>query len=124
MQLKDYVHDLIDRREIIVGAQPSPDAGLMMYQNSFPPHNTNPRKAPINPPIKPNNAKGKKGDNQNYTLTYLDYGSLISCISQVEPSINVINIKGPNIQCVAATHQAWLNITTPSVSMQVRPPLG
>ena len=70
-----------------------------MYQNAFPPHNTNQGKAPTNPPInKPNNTLGKQGDNhdasQDYTSAYLDYGSLISCISQVEPSINVINIEG------------------------------
>lgn len=82
-----------------MGAQPSPNVRLMMYQNYFPPHNMNPGKAPTNPPInKPNNTQGKQGDNrdtsQNYTLAYLDYGSLIGFISQVDPSINVINIKG------------------------------
>ena len=46
-----------------MGAQPSPNAGLMMYQNAFPPHNTNPGKAPTNPPVKPNNAQEKQGDN-------------------------------------------------------------
>lgn len=106
----------------IVGAQPSPNAGLMMYQNVFPPHNMNLGKAPANAPIKPNNAQGKQGDKQNYTSAYLDYGSLISCITQVEPSVNVINIKGPNTQCVVATHQAWLKITVPSISMHVRSP--
>jgi len=65
MKLKDYVQDLINLKEIIVGAQPSPNAGLMMYQNAFPPHNINQGKAPINPPTKPTNAQGKKGDNQD-----------------------------------------------------------
>ena len=60
MQLKDYVQDLINQKEIIVGAQPSPNARLMMYQNAFPPHNTNQGKAPANPPIKKlNNAPNK-----------------------------------------------------------------
>ena len=64
MQLKDHVQDLIDQKDIKVGAQPSPDAGLIMYQNAFPPHNMNPGKAPTNPPInKPNNALGKQGGN-------------------------------------------------------------
>ena len=64
MQLKDYVQDLTDQKEIIVGAQTSPNAGLMMYQNVFPPHNTNQGKAPANPPInKPNNDSSKQGDN-------------------------------------------------------------
>ena len=64
MQLKDYVQDLIDSKEITLGAQPSPNAGLMMYQNAFPPHNTNQGKAPANPLVnKPNNALGKKDDN-------------------------------------------------------------
>lgn len=63
MQLKDYVQDLIDQKEITVGAQPSPNASLMMYQNAFPPHNRNQGKAPINPPVKPNNAQGKLGGN-------------------------------------------------------------
>ena len=64
MQLKDYVQDLINQKEITVGAQPSPNVGLMMYQNAFPPHNTNPGKAPANPPAnKPNNTQGKQGDN-------------------------------------------------------------
>ena len=48
MKLKDYVQDLIDRKEITVGAQTSPNAGLQIYQNAFPPHNNqNPGKAPI-----------------------------------------------------------------------------
>ena len=111
MQLKNYVQDLIDQKEITVVAQASPNAGLMIYQNAFPPHNTNLGKAPTNPPVnKPNNAPNKQRDNQdksqNYTSTYLDYGSLIGCISQVESSINVINIKGPNTQCAVTTHQA------------------
>lgn len=98
-----------------------------MYQNSFPPHNTNLGKAPTNPPInKPNNTQGKQGDNrdksQNYTLVYLDYGSLISCISQVEPSINVINIKGLDTQCALATRRTRLNITGPPIYAPSRPP--
>ena len=45
-------------------AQSSPNARLMMYQNVFPPHNTNQGKAPANPPInKPNNDSSKQGDN-------------------------------------------------------------
>ncbi len=48
MKLKDYVQDLIDRKEIIVGAQTSPNVGLHIYQNAFSPHNNqNPGKAPI-----------------------------------------------------------------------------
>ena len=82
MQLKYYIQDLIDQKEIIVGAQPSPNVGLMMYQNDFPPHNTNLGKAPTNPLVnKPNNDPSKQVDNrdksQNYTSGYLDYGSLI-----------------------------------------------
>ena len=65
-----------------MGAQASPDFGLMMYQNTFPPHNKNLGKAPTNPLInKPNNIPNKQGENQdksqNYTSTYLDYGNLI-----------------------------------------------
>ena len=80
-----------------MGEQPSPNVGLMMYQNDFPPHTTNQGKAPANPPgDKPNNTLGKQSDNreasQDYTSAYLNYGSLIGCISQVEPSINIINI--------------------------------
>ena len=76
-----------------MGEKPSPNIGLMMYQNAFPPYNTNQRKALANPPVnKPNNAPSKQGDNQNasqdYTSAYLDYGSLIGCISQVESFIN------------------------------------
>ena len=49
-----------------MGAQPSPNVGLMMYQNAFPPHNTNQGKAHVNPPInKPSNALGKQGDKQD-----------------------------------------------------------
>ena len=109
MQLKDYVQDLIDQKEIIAGAHASPNVGLMIYQNTFPPHNTNLGKAPTNPPVnKPNNAPNKQGENrdksQNYASAYLDYGSLIGYISQVEPSINVINIKGLETQCLVTTH--------------------
>ena len=41
MKLKGNVHDLIDQKEIIVGinAQASPNGGLQIYQNTFPPHN-------------------------------------------------------------------------------------
>ena len=47
-----------------MGAQLSPNVGLMIYQNAFPPHNTNQGKEPANPPVnKPNNALGKQGDN-------------------------------------------------------------
>ena len=110
-----------------MGEQPSPNVGLMMYQNAFPPHNTNQGKAPANPLVnKPNNNLGKQGDNrdasQYYTSAYLDYGSLIGCISQVEPSINIINVKGPDTQCTVATHQMRLNIVGPSVSTPIRPP--
>ncbi len=60
MQLKDYVQDLIDQKEITVGAQASPNVGLMMYQNVFPPHNKNLKKAPTNPPVNElNNTQGK-----------------------------------------------------------------
>ena len=127
MQFKDYVQDLIDHKEITVGAQTSPNVGLMMYQNAFPPHNTNLGKAPTNPLVnKPNNDPSKQGDNraksQNYTSAYLDYGSLIDCISQVEPSINVINIKALDTQCAFTTRRAQLNITGQSVSTPPRPP--
>ena len=47
MQLKDYVQDLIDRKEITVGAQTSPNSNLQIYQNAFPSHNQNPGKAPL-----------------------------------------------------------------------------
>lgn len=48
VKLKDYVQDLIDWKEIIVGSQTSPNVGLQIYQNAFPPHNNqNPGKAPI-----------------------------------------------------------------------------
>ena len=72
-----------------------------MYQNVFPPHNTNQGKALANPLVnKSNNTPGKQGDNQDasqdYTSAYSDYGSLIGFISQVEPSVNVINVKGPD----------------------------
>ena len=64
MQLKDYIQGLIYQKEITVGAQASPNAGLMMYQNAFPPHNTNLGKALANPPVnKLNNAPSKQGDN-------------------------------------------------------------
>ena len=129
MHLKDYVQDLTDQKEIIVVAQPSPNAGLMMYQNAFPSHNTNQGKAPANPPInKPNTSLGKPGDNRNasqdYTSAYLDYGSLIGCISQVEPSINVINVKGLDTQCPVTTRRTRLNIAGPSISTPIRPPFA
>ena len=64
MQLKDYVQDLIDQKEMTMGAQTSPNVVLMMYQNSFPLHNTNQEKEPTNPPInKLNNALGKQDEN-------------------------------------------------------------
>lgn len=86
-----------------MGAQASPNVGLLIYQNAFPPHNKNVGKALVKNPTtknakKPNNVPTKQCDNHNkshnYTLTYLDYSNLIGCISQIEPSINVINIKG------------------------------
>ena len=109
-----------------MGAQTSPNAGLMMYQNAFPPHKTNLGKSSANPLVnKPNNDPSKQGDNrdksQNYTPTYLDYGSLIRYISQVEPSINVINIKGPDTQCAITTHRTQLNIAGPPMSAPSRP---
>ncbi len=64
MQLKDYVQDLINQKEITVGAQTLPNVGLMIYQNAFSPHNTNIGKAPTNTPAnKPNNVQKKQGDN-------------------------------------------------------------
>lgn len=45
MELKDYVQDLTDQKEIIVGEQTSPNVGLQIYKNSFPPQNKNPGKA-------------------------------------------------------------------------------
>ena len=64
MHLKDYVQDLIDQKEITVPTQASPNLGLMIYQNAFPPHNINQGKSPENPLVnKPNNALGKQGDN-------------------------------------------------------------
>jgi hypothetical protein len=118
MQLKDYVQDLIDQKEVTVGASTSPNAGLQIYQNAFPPHNNigkaavpnnnNNSKANINPP-KPNNP-------QDNTSAYLNYGSMIGCISQVEPSINVINIRGPNNQCTVTTRRTRVNITGPPTS--------
>lgn len=60
MQLKDYLQDLIDQKEITVGALASPNVGVLIYQNAFPPHNTNIGKAPTNTPVnKPNNAQNK-----------------------------------------------------------------
>ena len=48
MQLKDYVQDLIDQKEIKIGVQASPNVRLLIYQNSFPAHHKNPRKSPAN----------------------------------------------------------------------------
>ena len=94
MKLKDYVQDLIDQKKITVGAQTSPNAGLQIYQNAFPPHNNqNPGKAPIqanNATHRQPNQQPKK--NNDYTSSYIDFGSLIGCISEKEPSVNVINI--------------------------------
>ena len=47
MQLKDFMQDLIDQKEIIVGEQTSPNVVLKIYQNSFPSHNKNSGKAPM-----------------------------------------------------------------------------
>ena len=90
MQLKDYVQDLIDHKEIIVGAQTSPNSNLQIYQNSFPSHNQNLGKTPlqnntVNNTNQRDNAQAKQGDKQNasqdYTSAYLDYGNLIGCVS-------------------------------------------
>ena len=109
MKPKDYVQDLIDRKEIIVGAQNSPNAGLQIYQNSYPPHNNN-NKQQQNKKIE------KNKETQDYTTSYLDYGSLIGCISEKEPSINVINIQGPINECVVTTRRTRFNITGPLAS--------
>ena len=65
MQLKDYVQDLINHKEITVGAQASLNVGLMIYQNAFPPHIGNIEKSPTNTPVnnKPNNDQNKQGNN-------------------------------------------------------------
>lgn len=65
MQLKDYVQGLIDQKEIIVGAQTSLNAGLLIYQDAFPPHNKNTGKGPVNNATtnKSNNGQNKQGDN-------------------------------------------------------------
>ena len=112
MQLKDYVQGLIDQKEIIVGAQTSHNEDLQIYQNAFPSHNLDTSKAPlqnntVNNTNQKNNAQEKQGDksntSQDYTSTYLDYGNLIGCVSETKPSINVINIQGPNNECAITT---------------------
>ena len=70
MQLKYYVQDLIGQKEIIVGAQTSPNVGLQIYQNSFPSHNQNINKALlqnniVNNTKQKNNAQNKQGDKRN-----------------------------------------------------------
>ena len=64
MQLKYYVQELIDQKEIIEGAQTSPNVGLQIYQNAFPSHNQNTSKAPlqnniVNNTNQKNNAQAK-----------------------------------------------------------------
>ena len=122
MQLKDYVQDLINRKEITLGAQASPNVGLLIFQNVFPPYNNkNASKTPIQHNNtnnnRTNNAQLKQGENrdksQNYTLTYLDYGNLIRCISNDESFVNVLNIKGPNNQCTVTNRRTRINITGP-----------
>ena len=127
MQLKDYVQDLIDRKEITVGAQTSPNPGLKIYQNAFPSHNQNSGKNPlqnntVNNTNQKNNAQAKQGDkgnpSQDYTLAYLDYGNLIGCVSKTKPSVNVISIQGPNNECVVTTRQTRFNIARPPAPTQ------
>jgi len=120
MKLKYYVQDLIDRKEITVGAQTSPNAGLQIYQNVFPPHNNNKSgKGPIqnnNNNQQQNKSARKNNATQDYTTSYLDYGSLIGCISEKKPSINVINIQGPSNECAVTTRRVQFNIASPPVS--------
>ena len=101
MQLKDYVQDLINKKEIIVGAQTSPNVGLQIFQNAFPLHNQNTSKAPLqNNMVNNTNLKknvqnkqiDKRNTSQDYTSAYLEYGNLIGYVSQEKLSINVINI--------------------------------
>ena len=124
MKLKDNVQDLIDQKEITVGAQTSPNSGLQIYQNVFPSHNKNKTKAPmknnsLNNTNQSNNGQNKQGNkhnsSQDHTVTYLDYGNLIGYLSQEEPSINFINIQGPRNECVVTTWRTKLNIVKPSV---------
>ena len=105
MQLKDYVQDLIDHKEIIVGAQTSPHSNLQIYQNAFPSHNKNSGKAPlqnntVNNTNKKNNVQAKQGDKRNPSQ---DYGKLFGCVFETKPSVNVINIQGPNNECAVTT---------------------
>ncbi|WP_206093849.1 hypothetical protein, partial [Paludifilum halophilum] len=117
MKLKDYVQDLIDQKEITVGAQTSPNAGLQIYQNAFPPHNNqNPRKAPIQNHTNNRQPNQQHGKNNDHTSSYIDYDSLIGCISEKEPSVNVINIRGPDNECAVTTRRARFNIAGPLVS--------
>ncbi len=60
MQLKDYVQDLIDHKEITKGAQASPNVGLLIYQNAFPLHNN---KNASKTPIQHNNTNNNRMDN-------------------------------------------------------------
>ena len=105
-------------------AQTYPNAGLQIYQNIFPLHNQNTSKVPLqnntnNNTNQKNNAQNKQGNKRNasqeYTSTYFDYGNLIGCVSQKTPSINVIKIQGPNIECAVTTRRTRFNIACPPV---------
>lgn len=115
MKLKDYVKDLIDRKEITVGAQNSPNVGLQIYQNVFPPHNNNNNQ-------QQNKPAEKNKETQDYTTSYLDYGNLIGCIFEKKPFVNVINIQGPSNECAFTSRGVQFNITGPLVSSALSAP--
>ena len=70
MKLNNYVQDLIDKKEITMGAQTSPNTRLQIFQNAFPSHNQNIGKDPllnniINNTTQKNNAQNKQDDKRN-----------------------------------------------------------
>ena len=44
---------------------------------------------------------------------HLHYGNLIGCMSKTKPSVNVINIQGPNNECAITTQRERFNIVGP-----------
>ncbi|WP_197054046.1 hypothetical protein, partial [[Clostridium] innocuum] len=112
MRLKNYIQDLIDSKEIQVDApaQASPNAGLQIYQNVFPQHNTGKNQANANQPQ--NRGKGKQED---HTAAYINYDKYVGCITQVEPiqdepTINTIHVRGPDRQCAATTRSGRITV--------------
>ena len=107
MRLKHYIQDLIDHKEIQVdaSAQASPNAGLQIYQNVFSQHDTGKNQANANQPQ--NRGKGKQED---HTAAYINYDKFVGCIAQVEPTVNVIHVRGPDRQCATTTRSGRITV--------------